>query len=184
MMVLARAARLSPSTVVRFAALVHDLGKGTTPPEMLPAHHGHEGRSVRLVIDLCERLKVPSAHRDLGRLVARHHGNVHRAFELRAQTVLKLLEECDALRRPERFADMLLACQADAQGRLGREDEPYPQRDYLLAAREAVAAVRLDESERRGLPGPAIAERLRTLRLAAAQSVREAMAPVRGGVAD
>jgi tRNA nucleotidyltransferase (CCA-adding enzyme) len=180
LMCVRRAAELSPATSVRFAVLLHDLGKGLTPAHALPAHHGHEGSGVPLVTALCDRLRVPTAHRDLALLATRHHGNIHRAFELRAATVLELLESCDALRRPARFEELLLATQADAQGRLGREAEPYPQRDYLLAARAAAAEVRLDDAQRAGLAGPAIAERLRRGRLAALEVLKQRTAASRG----
>ncbi|MET0291155.1 MAG: multifunctional CCA addition/repair protein [Steroidobacteraceae bacterium] len=176
MMCLRRAAELSSSTVVRFAVLTHDLGKGTTPQHVLPSHHGHEGRSVALVDGLCDRLRVPAAHRELARLVAELHGKVHRAFELRADTILTLLETCDAFRRPPRFADVLIACQADAQGRKGLENEPYPQRDYLARCRDAAAGAALTEEARQGLKGPAIADALRRNRLAAIETVRAAVA--------
>jgi tRNA nucleotidyltransferase (CCA-adding enzyme) len=167
MLVLASCAQLSPATTVRFAALTHDLGKATTPRARWPSHHGHEERSVHLIDVLCDRLRVPNEHRELAQLVARHHGIVHRALELRASTVLELLEHSDALRRGERFRDMLLACEADARGRTGRESRPYPQRAYLEAARERAAAVTLSADERAGLSGPAYGERLHERRLAA-----------------
>jgi tRNA nucleotidyltransferase (CCA-adding enzyme) len=176
MLCLRRSAELSSSTAVRFSVLTHDLGKGSTPAHALPAHHGHEGRSVALVDALCDRLRVPSAHRELARLVAELHGKVHRAFELRSDTVLTLLETCDAFRRPQRLADVLVACQADAQGRTGRESEPYPQREHLARCREAAAAVTLDEEARRHLRGPAISAALRRARVDAIELVH---APLR-----
>jgi tRNA nucleotidyltransferase (CCA-adding enzyme) len=180
LMVLAQAARLSASTAVRFAALTHDLGKGRTPPEKWPSHHGHEEASVALVRTLSERLRVPQEHRALAELVARHHGLVHRARELRPATLLGLLEDTDALRRPNRFAEFLLACEADARGRAGLEDAPYPQAALLATARELVAAVTLDPGERAGLAGPAIGERLRLRRLERLTAMRadpEAQSP-------
>jgi tRNA nucleotidyltransferase (CCA-adding enzyme) len=126
---------------VRLAALLHDLGKGRTPAEFWPRHHGHEGRSVDLVKALCARIRVPADCRDLAVLVARDHGNVHRAEELRAATVLELLERTDAFRRPERFADFLAACAADFHGRTGFETRPYPQADYLMRALTAAQGV-------------------------------------------
>jgi tRNA nucleotidyltransferase (CCA-adding enzyme) len=153
---LQQAARLSPSTAMRFAVLVHDLGKGVTPPAHWPSHHGHEGAGLPLVDAVCARLKVPTAHRDLARLACRFHGNVHRALELRATTVLEMLEACDALRRPERFAELLLACEADARGRTGLEQREYPQRDYLARCRDGerirreVRGERVRQPEHRG----------------------------------
>jgi tRNA nucleotidyltransferase (CCA-adding enzyme) len=139
MMVIDMSARLAAALPARFAALTHDLGKGRTPADILPRHHGHEARSVTMVEAICERLRVPTDCRDVARLVARFHGDMHRVAELRAETQLTLLERCDALRRPERFELILLACEADYRGRLGWEE-----RDYVQAAtwRAALAAVR------------------------------------------
>jgi len=173
---LRRAAELAAPVTVRFAVLVHDLGKGTTPPEQWPKHILHESRGLPLIDALCSRLKVPAAHRELAHLTAKQHTNVHRALQLRTDTVLRLLEDCDAFRRPERFAEMLLACQCDAQGRTGLEHHPYPQRAYLEAARAVAAAVQLAEQERAGLGGPAIAEALRKKRLAALSAARADLA--------
>jgi tRNA nucleotidyltransferase (CCA-adding enzyme) len=159
---------------VRFAVLTHDLGKARTPPERWPSHHGHEELGVPLIEALCERLKVPNGHRELAMLAARHHTLVHRARELKAATMLTLLEQCDAFRRPERFAELLLACEADARGRTGREHEPYPQAAYLGRALAAAAAVSLTEEDRRGLAGPAIGEEIRRRRRAAVSAVKAA----------
>jgi tRNA nucleotidyltransferase (CCA-adding enzyme) len=167
MLCLKRAAELDAPVTVRFAVLAHDLGKGATPREEWPKHIMHESRGLGLVDALCSRLKVPAAHKELARMTCKQHTNVHRALELRPETVLKLLEECDAFRRPERFREMLLACQCDAQGRTGLEENPYPQRDYLDKALSVAAAVQLNEAERADLNGPAIAEALRAQRLAA-----------------
>ncbi len=165
MMALGLASRITDSKVVRFAVLMHDLGKARTPAEKLPSHPGHEGASVPLIEALVARLKVPNDYREVALITARHHGNVHRAFELRPATVLKLLEETDAFRRPERFAQFLLACESDARGRKGLEERPYRQADYLRRAREAAAAVTLGEAERAGLSGAAIGEKLHAKRL-------------------
>ena len=167
------AAQLGASNAVRFAALTHDLGKARTPRERWPSHHGHEAAGVPLIEALCARLKVPNAYRELAVLAARHHTLVHRAAELKPATVLTLLEDCDAFRRSERFAELLLACEADARGRAGREGEPYPQAGYLRAALEAAAAVTLSEDDRRGLPGPRIGEEVRRRRLAAVNAVKD-----------
>jgi tRNA nucleotidyltransferase (CCA-adding enzyme) len=160
------AAAGAPPTV-RFAVLMHDLGKALTDPVRWPSHRGHEEAGVPVIEGLCARLKVPNSFRDLAVMTARHHAVVHRAAELRPATVLKLLEGTDAFRRPERFEEMLAACEADARGRAGLESQPYPQRDYLRRARSAAAAVSLDASERLGLAGPAIGEKIRKKRLAA-----------------
>jgi len=171
MMVLAQAAALSPEPRVRFAALVHDLGKGTTPPHEWPRHIAHEERGVRLVEQLASRLRIPNEYRDLGVLVAREHGIVHRALELRPDTILRLLERCDALRRPERFAEVLVACTADARGRTGLENSAYPQAEFLDAALIAIRSVVLTQDERATLKGSEIAERLRAMRLEAVASL-------------
>ena len=172
LMVLEQAVRLSADTAVRFAALVHDVGKGTTPPAQWPRHHGHEERSVALIERIAARLRIPTGHRDLAIIVARCHGNVHRAFELRAQTVLDFLEKADAFRRPERFTQVLIACEADARGRTGFEERPYPQREYLLAARDAAAAVKPAAADIAQRDGEQIAARLRAQRLNVIAAVR------------
>jgi tRNA nucleotidyltransferase (CCA-adding enzyme) len=159
------AAAQRASAAVRFAVLTHDLGKAATPRSRWPSHQGHEEFGVPLIEDLCDRLKVPNAHRELAVLSARYHTLVHRAPELRATTLLGLLENCDAFRRPERFSELLLACEADARGRTGLEQSPYPQADYLRRALAMAAAVNLSATERAGLAGPAIGEELRRRRL-------------------
>ncbi len=176
LLVVRYAASIGAPTVVRFAALVHDLGKALSPPETWPSHRGHEEAGVPLIGALCDRLRIPNAYRELGILTARHHANVHRAAELRPSTLLKLLESVDAFRRPERFAQLLMACEADARGRTGLETQPYPQRDYLLRARDAAAAVILSDEERQSLKGPFLGERLREKRLAAVTATKEAAA--------
>jgi tRNA nucleotidyltransferase (CCA-adding enzyme) len=176
MMAMRLASRISDSKVVRFAVLMHDLGKASTPADQLPRHPGHEQASVPLIEAVVARLKIPNDYRELALLVARHHGLVHRALELRTGTLLKLLEETDAIRRPDRFAQFLLACEADARGRAGLEDKPYPQAAHLRRAREAVASVALDEAERQGLGGAAIGEKLRTRRLEALTKMKDSTA--------
>ena len=171
MLALRYSASQGTSTAVRFAVLMHDLGKALTAQEHWPSHRGHEEGGVPVIEALCARLKVPNGFRDLAVLTARHHAVVHRAAELRPATVLKLLEATDAFRRPERFEEMLAACEADARGRTGLEAQPYPQRDYLRRARTVATAVSLDESERQGLAGPAIGEKIREKRLAAIKSL-------------
>ncbi len=141
MLVVDWAARKAYRLPVRFAALTHDLGKGTTPPELWPKHHGHEVRSAALVQTLSERLRVPSDCRDLAVIVAREHGIAHRALELRPGTLVELLERVDALRRPQRFEEFLQACECDYHGRPGWEDKPYPQAAHLKRALAAVLEV-------------------------------------------
>ena len=141
LMVVDESARRGFSLAVRFAALTHDLGKATTPADLLPRHHGHEARSVRLTTALCERLRVPNDCRDLALLAARYHGDIHRTAELRASTLVTLLERTDALRRPERFQRLLEACQCDFNGRLGWADRSYESDRRLLAVLAAVQTV-------------------------------------------
>ncbi len=168
LMALRVAARLSDDPAVRFAVLTHDLGKGTTPKELLPRHQGHEQRSVELLRALCARLPVPRAFERLALAVARHHGHVHRAAELRPGTVLKLLSGVDALRRPEQLDAFLSACEADARGRAGLESRPYPQAELLRRALAAARTVRVEDLPRRAeLEGPAIGAALEQARIAA-----------------
>ena len=171
MMVLDMSARLGASLPVRFACLGHDLGKGTTPADVLPRHIGHEERSVKLVRALCERLRVPLDCKALAEMVAREHGNVHRSGEFGAAALVRLLDRCDAWRRPERFAEALLACECDARGRLGLEDSPYPQRTRLLGALRATQSVDsaaiAAAAAARGLSGPAVGEALMVARVEA-----------------
>ena len=168
MMVLDSAARQNAPLPVRWACLVHDLGKGTTPPEQWPRHLAHEARSVKLAEDLAERLRVPGECRELGAVVAREHGNIHRCATLGAAATLRLLERCDALRRPERFELALWAWECDARGRLGQTDAAYPQRPRLAAALRSVLAVDVSAAAaramERGVSGPAIGEAVRSAR--------------------
>jgi tRNA nucleotidyltransferase (CCA-adding enzyme) len=169
MLVLAQATRLSADARVRFAALVHDLGKGSTPPAEWPKHLGHEELGVELVTELCRRLRVPNEYRELAVVVARYHLRCHKAAELRAATLLETLEAVDAFRRPERFEQFLLACEADMRGRTGWEEKPYPQGDMLRRA--FAAANEIDTAaiaaEHKNLNGDAIGEKIRHARIAA-----------------
>ena len=174
MLALRYAADAGAPAAVRFAVLAHDLGKARTPRAHWPSHHGHEELGVPLIEALCERLKVPNGHRELAVLAGRYHTRVHRAGELKAATLLTLLENCDAFRRPERFVELLLACEADARGRTGLESAPYPQVAYLQQVRAAAAAVALTEEERRGLKGAEIGAELRRRRLEAIAAARPA----------
>ena len=141
MMVIDYAAARHYALPVRFAALTHDLGKADTPADVLPRHVGHEGRSVDRIKPLCERLRVPNECRDLALLVAREHGNVHRVMDMGAAALVRLLERCDALRKPARFAEALQACEADLRGRLNFETHPYPQAERLRVALAAARGV-------------------------------------------
>ena len=169
MMVLDMAARLAANLAVRFACLCHDLGKGTTPADVLPRHLGHEGRSVRLLREVCTRLRVPVDCRELAEVVAREHGNVHRSGELDAAAIVRLLERCDAWRRPDRFRDALLACECDARGRLGLSESAYPQRvrlnEALRLAMGLDAAAVVAAAQARGANGPALADAVRVARV-------------------
>ena len=168
MLVLDMAAQLGASLGVRFACLVHDLGKGTTPTDMLPRHIGHEERSVRLLKVLCERLRVPVDCKELAEVVAREHGNIHRSAALNAAAVVRLLERCDAFRKPQRFADVLLACECDARGRLGLQDTPYPQRGRLGQALTAALSIATHliaaDAQAAGASGPKVGEWIRQAR--------------------
>jgi tRNA nucleotidyltransferase (CCA-adding enzyme) len=171
MMVLDMSACLSTSLPVRFACLGHDLGKGTTPPDILPRHLGHEGRSAQLLKNLCERLRVPTDCRELADVMAREHSNIHRSLSLDAAALMRLLERCDAIRKPERFAEILLACECDARGRLGFHDAPYPQRPHLLNMLAAAQSVATNEIAAKaintGATGSKIGEVIQRARIAA-----------------
>lgn len=171
LLALAQAARSSEDPVVRFAVLVHDLGKGTTPAAVLPRHVGHERRSVALIDSFGTRLRVPKRYLALARSVARFHGLAHRAAELRPTTLLELLTAIGALRNAAVLEDFITACEADLRGRTGLEHAPYPQGDRLRRARAAAAAVTAEDVGDRSLEGKAFGEALRTLRIAA---IREA----------
>lgn len=175
MMVLDMGARLDAPLPVRFACLTHDLGKGTTPQELLPRHIGHEQRSAKLLQAVCNRLRVPNDCRELADVVAREHGNIHRSGEFGAAAVVRLLERCDAFRKPQRFELVLLACECDARGRLGLEEQPYPQRQRLLGALQAaqgVSTAQVAEAARdQGLEGPQIGERIQQARTGAVAAV-------------
>jgi tRNA nucleotidyltransferase (CCA-adding enzyme) len=171
MMVLDQSARLQAPLAVRWAALMHDLGKGTTAADVLPRHIGHEGRSAKLAQHVAERLRVPSDCKELADVVAREHGNIHRSGELNAAALMRLLTRCDAIRQPERFALVLQACEADARGRLGLEDSDYPQAPRLARALQAALGVATADiaaaAARDGLKGPQIGAQVEAARTAA-----------------
>ena len=174
MMVLDMSARLAAPLPVRFACLTHDLGKATTPADVLPRHIGHEQRSARLLAGVCERWRVPTEVRELAEVVAREHGNIHRSEGFEAAALVRLLDRCDAFRKPQRFDAALLACECDARGRLGMEDAPYPQRPRLLRALEVAQAVATEgiarEAAARGAKGPQIGQAIHAARVAAVAS--------------
>ena len=173
-LVLDMAARLAPGDdLVGWCALTHDLGKALTPADVLPRHIGHEQSGVAPLRALSERLRVPAEHAALAELVCRFHLNIHRAFELRADTLLAILERIDAFRRPERLGRLLIACEADKRGRRGFEESAYPQAAYVRAAHAAAAAIDAREFVTQGLTGEAIGEAVRKARVAAIAKVRE-----------
>ena len=177
LMVLEQAAALSTDADVRFAALVHDLGKATTAKRLLPKHAGHEKRSVKLVNSLSKRLQIPAAFRELGCLAAEFHAHTHRAFELRSSTVLKVLNRVDAFRRPARFEKFLLACEADARGRTGFEDRPYPQAKYFRDAWHAASDVGIGDLTESDLSGEEIGKEVATRRRRAIAEVKKNQDP-------
>jgi tRNA nucleotidyltransferase (CCA-adding enzyme) len=169
------AARLAPGDdLVGFAALTHDLGKALTPADQLPRHVMHEQRGLKPLAALCEHLKIPADHRQLAEAVCREHLNVHRIDELRDATVLELIQRCDGFRRPERIAQMALACECDKRGRLGFEDSDYPQRATLLRLHAAALAVNARDLAAVGLSGPAVGEALKKARIEAIGAARRA----------
>ena len=141
MMVIDYAAKYNFSLPIRFAALMHDLGKGATPREMLPRHIGHEERSVSLLKEVVKRLRVPNDCKELAQIVAQFHGKLHQALQMKPDTLLKFLMELDAIRQPNRFKDFLKACEADARGRTGLENSPTPAADLMLKVLEAALSV-------------------------------------------
>jgi tRNA nucleotidyltransferase (CCA-adding enzyme) len=165
LMVLQQAALLSPRLDIRFAALVHDLGKGVTKPELWPAHHGHEHTGLPLIKQLCERLRVPNDCRELALRVCEYHQLVHRARELKSSTVLKLFEAIDLWRKPERLDAILLCCTADLRGRTGFEQADYPQASYLQALATAARSTNARDLVAQGLTGEAIKQGLQKARL-------------------
>jgi len=173
MMALQQACVLTQHTHIRFATLVHDLGKATTPKDILPSHYGHEQRGTALIKSLCERLAVPNEFRDLAVAVSEYHTHCHRALVLTPKTVLQTLENTDAFRRPERFQAFLTACEADARGRTGFENRHYPQADYLHQALTLCRSIGADHVDRDKFQGAAIGEQIRKLRLAALKTFRD-----------
>jgi len=165
MMVLEQACVLSEDKQVRFAALMHDLGKGTTPKAEWPKHVAHEARGAKIVLELCQRLRVPNDYRDLAEQVARFHLHYHRALELKPATMVKTLEELDAYRRPERFEKFLIASEADARGRPGYETREFKQGDYFRHAFQASLQVDINELRAQGFEHMALANKIREERI-------------------
>ena len=171
LMALGQSARITDDAVVRFAVLVHDLGKGKTPESDWPKHTGHEQSGVVVVEDLCRRYRIPNAFRDLAVLVTRYHLDAYRVREMRPDTLVEKLEELDAFRRPDRFGQFLLACEADARGRQGFEDRDYPQAGYFRGALQAAAAIDISSLVARGLQGEDMAMAVRAQRIAAVKQM-------------
>jgi tRNA nucleotidyltransferase (CCA-adding enzyme) len=171
MMVLDMSAQLNASLPVRVACLMHDLGKGTTPRAEWPRHIGHEQRSVKMLQKVCERLRIPVECKELSEVVAREHGNIHRSQDLNAAALMRLLERCDAIRKPERWPEILLACECDARGRLGFEETAYAPTPRLLQVLQAALSVTTADiaaaAQKQGLVGPAVGEKIHGARVAA-----------------
>ncbi len=167
MMVLDQAAKLSNKAEVRLAALLHDLGKGLTPPEQWPSHHGHEKNGLPVLEAFCERLRVPKHFKSLCQQVMRYHGHCHRARELRANTLTDVLNALNAFKPKHSLAEFLLACEADMRGRKGFECKPYPQADYMAGAALAARSVDTAEIAQSGLKGSQIGAEIRRRRIAA-----------------
>ena len=165
LMSLQQAVKLSPSTCVRFATLLHDLGKATTPVDEWPRHIAHEDRSLPLVKKLCERIAAPKDYKDLALMVAQWHTHCHRALELKPATILKVLQSNDAFRRPERFEQFLLCCEADARGRTGFENRLYPQADFFRNALKAAQAVDITIIQQSGFSGKEFGDEVNRMRL-------------------
>ena len=167
LMTLHMASRLSPAVDVRFAALTHDVGKGLTPPRLWPSHHGHGPAGVRLIENLCQRLRVPNDIRDLAKLVARYHDLIHTFAVLQPKTLVKLFDDIDAWRKPQRIEQIAITSEADARGRTGFEHSDYPQGRWLRSAWQAAQSVPTREVIDAGFQGPAIREELRRRRICA-----------------
>jgi tRNA nucleotidyltransferase (CCA-adding enzyme) len=170
LMSLQQICKLSRTSHVRLATLLHDLGKGTTPKDELPRHHDHEQRSLPLIREFCQRLAVPKVARDLALAVAEYHTHCHRVQELKPSTLVKTLEALDAFRRPDRFAEFLLCCEADARGRTGLEDRPYPQADYFARALNACTNIKITDLLEEGFEGAELGQKLHQERV---RAVRE-----------
>ena len=176
LMVLEQACQLTNDIGVRWASLLHDLGKGITPKERLPRHHGHEQSGEKLVIALNKRLKVPNEFRDLARLVCVYHTHVHRAFELKPTTILSLFNNIDLWRKAERLPQILLACKADSRGRSGFEQVDYPQVEYLTSLAKACLAVTAKEFVAQGITGKQIGEAIAKKRIEIISRLKDAYA--------
>ncbi len=177
MLALAKSAELGLDNATRFAVLMHDLGKAETPPELLPRHHGHEQRGKTLVRDFCQRWRAPKAHTELALITTEFHSLVHRVFELKPKILLKLLTRADALRKPERFQQMLDACRADARGRKNFENSEYPQAPFLAQLAERVRGLDVSYLSQQGLSGKQLADEIRKARLTLIRAETRLAAP-------
>ncbi len=164
-MSLNQSARLSDDPMIRFAALVHDLGKASTPKNDLPSHHGHEARGVKIIDKLCKRYRIPNRYHELASSVSKFHLDCHRIQEMKPETVLKKLEQLDAFRRPERFKQFLIACEADARGRASFEDRDYPQAEYFMTALKVANEVNTKILQEQGIEGKALGEEIKKQRV-------------------
>ena len=164
-MSLNQSTRLSDDPMIRFAVLVHDLGKATTPPDKLPSHHGHEERGAKIIDKLCKRYRIPTKYRELAINVSRFHLDCHRIQEMKPETILKKLEQLDAFRRPERFEQFLIACEADARGRAGFEDRDYSQANYFQNALKAANEINGKSLQEQGLEGKALGQEIKKQRI-------------------
>lgn len=173
LMVVEQAALLSDSVAFRFACLVHDLGKALTPKSEWPSHKGHGMKGLSVIKKFCKRLKVPNDCRDLALLVSEHHTNIHSAFELRASTMVGIMDKCDAWRKPERFQQMLQCCVADSKGRTGFELLPYPTADYMWQAFQQALKVDIQEIIKEGFQGVEIRHKLNEQRIQQVQAFKE-----------
>ncbi|WP_220736026.1 multifunctional CCA addition/repair protein [Shewanella sp. c952] len=173
LMVLEQAAKLSTDNAVRFASLVHDLGKALSPKESLPKHHGHGQKGLPLIKALCERFRVPNEYRDLALLVSDQHQNIHNAHELRADTIVKLFDKADFWRKPHRLQQLLLSCEADAKGRTGFELSPYPQAGYIQQCFAAASNVVVKDIIDAGYKGAEIRQQLTSSRVEAVQEIKQ-----------
>ena len=175
LMVVEQSVLLSNDVAFRFACLVHDLGKALTPKEKWPSHKGHGFLGLAVIKSLCIRLKVPNECRDLALMVSEHHTIIHSAFELKPSTLLKLMNSCDAWRKPQRFLQMLECCVADSKGRTGFEDKSYPSADYVWQAFQVALTVNVQDIIKRGIKGAEIKEALLIARIDAVRNYKEAL---------
>lgn len=170
---LKEACLLSNAKELRFAALVHDLGKAKTPKNKWPSHHAHEQLGLKPINALCKKNRIPNQYKELALLSCEFHTHVHRAFELRKQTLLKVLKQCDAYRRPERFQLMLLCCKADSRGRTGHEQETYPQADFFAELLLATQNIDTKAIVAEGFRGKDIGQQVDIRRTAIIKKLRE-----------